>query len=110
VPCGHRAKASALGLNPVAFDPYIPPGSPAAQGVHMVSLDELLEEHDPRRLAIASGVEVGHCTVSALRERAGNIGETASDEEVQALVTAVKERAYEKRGLLDEGDFRQLVE
>ena len=38
------------------------------------------------------------------------IGETATEEQVQALVTAVKERAYEKHGLLDEEDFRKLVQ
>ncbi len=37
------------------------------------------------------------------------IGATASDEQVTALVSAVKQRAYEKHGLLDEADFRQLV-
>lgn len=40
------AKASALGLRLVAFDPYVPPDSPAAQGVRLVSLDELLAEAD----------------------------------------------------------------
>ncbi|MHB9146148.1 MAG: LeuA family protein [Symbiobacteriia bacterium] len=37
------------------------------------------------------------------------IGETATDEQVTALVNAVKSRAYEKHGLLDEADFRVLV-
>lgn len=40
------AKASALGLRLLAFDPYLTPDSPAAQGVRLVSLDELLAEAD----------------------------------------------------------------
>ncbi len=40
------AKAAALGLKLVAFDPYLTPESPGAQGVRLVPLDELLAEAD----------------------------------------------------------------
>ena len=40
-------KAAAFGMQIVAFDPYVTPGSPAAQGVTLVpSLNELLETAD----------------------------------------------------------------
>lgn len=38
-----------------------------------------------------------------------NRGLRASDEEIQAMVTAVKERAYAKHGLLNEADFHDLL-
>ncbi len=39
-------KAAALGLKIIAFDPFVEPGSPAAQGVQLVTMDGLLTEAD----------------------------------------------------------------
>jgi len=38
------------------------------------------------------------------------LGRTASDEEILAMVPLVKQRSYAKRGLLDEADFKAIVD
>ncbi len=57
-------------------------------------------------LDVVLGKNSGADSVKVWLER---IGVTLSDDQVTELVTAVKERAYQKHGLLDKADFIDLV-